>query len=42
MPEDAAAVIFVYVTNNDWGGENTGSEKGSCNESGCETHFEVC
>jgi hypothetical protein len=41
VPEDAAAVIFVHVTDSDWDGEDAGSEKGSCNEGGCETHFEV-
>ena len=41
MLEEAAAVIVVHVTSNEWVGEGGGSKKGSRKEGGCETHFEV-
>jgi hypothetical protein len=41
MPKEAGAVIAVHVTGSEWAGEGGGSKKGSCNEGGCEKHFEV-
>jgi len=41
MPEDVVGVVIAHVTGNDGAGEGGGSKEGSCNESGCEMHFEV-